>query len=247
MRPPDDDAARRMRAFWDAKARENATWYISSYQPYDAQDEAEFWRWGERLVERYLEESRIPFTGRERVLEIGCGIGRMTKPLAARFATVTGIDVSAEMVARARAALATIANVRIEVGTGVDLGGIPDASVDFVFSYIVFQHIPDPAITRRYIAEAARVLAPGGWFHFQVNDLPPERISAAARMRAWAGRVRRRLTPGARGPSDLESPAWRGSRFSFADARAACDAAGLEIVHTRGEGTQYLWITARRR
>ncbi len=240
------DLGRLMRAFWEAKAGENATWYISSYRDYDDQDEDEFWRWGGILTARFLDESGIPFTGRERVLEIGCGIGRMTKALAARFDQVVGLDISEAMVTRARAALADVPNVRLGVGTGVDLSGLEDDTFDFVFSYIVFQHIPDPGITRHYIHEAARVLKPGGWFHFQVNDLPEERPGVVARARALAGRIRRALVP-ARGPRGLHSPAWRGSRLRLDDALDACREAGFEVVRTRGQGTQYLWITARKK
>ena len=73
-----------MRSFWDAKARENATYYVSSYRPYDDQDPAEFWEWGEKLAERFLAESGIPFDGTETMLEIGCGVGRMTRYFAGR-------------------------------------------------------------------------------------------------------------------------------------------------------------------
>src|SRR5205085_1646624 len=96
-----------------------------------------------------------------------------------------------------------------------------------------------------YIREAARVLEPGGWFHFQVNDLPPATPTPLARLRAALGRARRRIT-GAPGPRGLDSPAWRGSRLRLADAVAACQAAGLTIERTHGAGTQYLWITARK-
>ncbi|HYM82300.1 MAG TPA: class I SAM-dependent methyltransferase [Candidatus Limnocylindria bacterium] len=249
-----EDPRRTMRDFWDAKARENAMYYISSYRPYDRQDADEFWGWGEKLTERYLAESGIPFTGRERVLEIGCGIGRMTRALAARFAAVVATDVSEEMVRQAREHLSGRPNVEVRIGSGVDLAEFPDASFDFVFSYLVFQHIPDPEVTRRYLREAARVLAPAGWFLFQINgetkDATAHRHGLVA-ARRWvargAGALRRALKSGARrGPTGLDSPAWRGSRLPLAEARATCEAAELEVVRTHGEGTQYLWIAARK-
>jgi SAM-dependent methyltransferase len=235
-----------MRGFWDRKARENAMYYISSYRPYDRQDPEEFWRWGETLTERYLAESGIPFTGRERVLEIGCGIGRMTRPLARRFAAVVGLDVSEEMVRQAREHLAGFAGVEIRLGSGDDLAGLDDASFDFVFSYLVLQHVPDADIARRYLREAGRVLKPGGWLHVQVNGEPlGGGPSLAARMRGAIGRVKAALAPHRGGPR-TDSPAWRGSRLPLPEARAACAAAGLEVVRTRGENTPVLWITARK-
>jgi ubiquinone/menaquinone biosynthesis C-methylase UbiE len=240
-----------MRTFWDEKARENATYYISSYRPYDAQDDAEFWRWGEILTARLLEESGIPFHGSERVLEIGCGIGRMTLPLARRFREVTGIDVSEEMVLRAEENLRQTPNARSRAGNGTDLSEFPDASFDFVFSYLVLQHVPAPEIVAGYLKEIGRVLAPGGWCHVQVNGesamATAANVGALDRVRGWAARALAAagLRP-TRGPRGLESPAWRGCRVPLAEARVFLDRAGLEWVRSSGEDTQYLWLTARR-
>ncbi len=261
-----DDPRRVMKEFWDEKAKENAMYYISSYRDYDDQDPEEFWRWGETLTERFLRESEIPFAGDERVLEIGCGIGRMTAALARRFREVEGIDVSEEMTRRARAALAGTPNARVSVANGADLAGFASGSFDFVFSYLVFQHIPDPEITKGYLREIGRVLREGGWMHVQVNgegDAPAAGGGRAAggasgesagapvraRLRRLGARAARALgiAGGRRGPSGLDCPAWRGSRLRLADVARVCGEASLEIVRTRGEGTQYLWVTARKR
>jgi SAM-dependent methyltransferase len=105
------------------------------------------------------------------------------------------------------------------VGNGVDLSAYPDASFDFVFSYIVFQHIPDVNVTLKYIREAGRVLRPGGSFYFQVNTLPP-----VGTLRATLGRLKRTLLGSTRsqrseavttGPRDLDHPAWPARVFSL--------------------------------
>jgi SAM-dependent methyltransferase len=240
-----------MREFWDEKARENATYYISSFRAYDDQDTEEFWAWGEKLTQQRLEESGIPFTGRERVLEIGCGIGRMTVPLARRFASVTGIDVSGEMVRRASEVLRPFPHAEARLGNGVDLSGLADGSFDFVFSYLVLQHIPDAAIVHRYLAEIGRVLAPSGWCHVQLNGEPRGGASlprtAAAALRTFGSRALRVLGgKRERGPRGLESPAWRGCRVPIEEAKLTLARAGLALERSSGEGTQYLWLTARR-
>jgi ubiquinone/menaquinone biosynthesis C-methylase UbiE len=239
-----------MRAFWDEKARENAMYYISSYRAYDQQDPAEFWKWGGILAEKFLVESGLQFTGQERMLEIGCGVGRMTKYFAGRFRHVTGLDVSEEMIRQARENLVACTNVRLDVGNGVDLSAYPDASFDFAFSYIVFQHIPDANVTLTYVREAGRVLRPGGSFYFQVNTLP--RIG---KLRATLGRLKRtvlglgRVSPSdavTDGPRGLDHPAWQGSRMTLPQVEVAAEAGGMRVERVLGAGTQYTWVLARR-
>jgi len=247
-----------MKTFWDSKARENARYYVSSFRPYDDQNWEEFWKSGEILAERFLAESGIHFTGAERVLEIGCGIGRMTRYFGRRFGEVYGIDVSPEMIAQARNNLSEYKNVSLHVGNGHDLEGFSDDFFDFVFSYITFQHIPKAHITQEYVQDAGRVLKPGAYFYFQVNNLPigiRYRLRLRSRVASMAHRFRQRAEldhsrscPAAcltgSGPTELDHPAWRGSRVSISQIRRACDSGGLKILEMNGQGTQYLWVKA---
>jgi len=238
------NARHTMRSFWDKKARENPMYYISSYRPYDQQDPQEFWKWGEKLAEQFLGESEIPFTGEERVLEIGCGMGRMTSLFARRFGHVTGVDVSEEMIALARENLRGVGNVSLDVGNGSDLSAYGDASFDFVFSYIVLQHIPDANITQYYIQEMGRVLHPGGFAYFQCNNM---KWTLRERMRL--GRLKGLFSKSrgevdADGPKDLDNPAWQGSRLTVRQIIEAAAAGGLDVIRLTGEGTQYLWVKA---
>ncbi len=161
-----------MRSFWDARAVENAPYYIHNLLDYDSPDLAEFWRSGEDNLRRTLEPFKRRILRTDRVLEIGCGIGRITRAIANQAAEVVGVDVSEEMVHRARKELADLTNVQILQGNGRDLGDLASSSFDVCYSFIVFQHIPDPDVTCNYIQEIGRVLRPGGWAVFQVSDQP---------------------------------------------------------------------------
>jgi len=240
-----------MQDFWDSKARENAMYYASSYRAYDDQDADEFWKWGRILAERFLEESGIQFTGEESILEIGCGIGRMTLYFAERFREVHGVDVPPEMLTQAKDNLKEFPNVALHLGNGHDLSDFADLSFDFVFSYITFQHIPDAAITSRYIEETGRVLREGGQFYFQVNNLPSDlrtKLGLGSKYRSLLRRLRLRgaRTAGSavNGPKDLDHPAWRGTRVSVGQVRRACQLGKLKVLSLDGEGTQYLWVRA---
>lgn len=233
----------RMRAFWDARARENAMFYIHSQLDYDEVDPAAFWASGRENLDRTLAPFGVEITPDDEVVEIGCGIGRMTRAIAERCAFVTGIDVAPEMVERGRRALADLDNVRLLLGNGRDLGFISDHSVDVVYSFIVFQHIPDPAITCRYIGEIGRILRPGGWTVFQVSQR-----HELHRREWWTGggwkdltrRVRRRGLP-----STLE-PEWLGSALGDEELHSALSEARLEVQGTIGGGTQFCVVHARR-
>ncbi len=97
------------------------------------------------------------------VVEIGCGVGRVGKALAAHVKSWTGCDASGAMVSHANRRLADIANARAIEISGHDLQPLADASVDVVYSTVVFMHL-DEWDRFRYIQEAMRILRPGGRF-----------------------------------------------------------------------------------
>jgi predicted TPR repeat methyltransferase len=98
------------------------------------------------------------------VLEIGCGIGRFVAALAPEVARVTGLDVSPGMIERARERCGGFENVTLEVSSGRDIAGLADASVDLVLAADVFPYLVQAGgdLAARHVAEAARVLKPGG-------------------------------------------------------------------------------------
>lgn len=208
--------AEQMRRDWDERAERDAHFYIAS-----ATTEAgAFWRSGEEELTALI-LSDVELQPDASTLEIGCGIGRLIRPLSKRSASVLGVDISPRMVAEARRACEDLENVRIAVTTGA-LPMVEDQTQDFVFSYIVFQHIPDTAAVDTYIREAARVLRAGGVFHFQVD-----------------GRVRRR--------DQYRPNTYEGITLDAAEVRQMVEAVGLEVVRQWGEDTHYLWTTARRK
>jgi SAM-dependent methyltransferase len=133
-------------------------------------------------IEGHLAEFGLP---RERrlALDFGCGVGRLTRALAARYAQVIGVDIAPSMLAQAQRLLATCDNVRFVENAAARLEFAADASVDLVYSVITLHHNP-PALQRAYIDEFLRVLAPGGVAVFQI---------ATGFSRDWRGFVYRTL------------------------------------------------------
>jgi SAM-dependent methyltransferase len=229
-----DETAAHMARFWDARARENANYFVDNRLDYNAGDDEAFWREGEATLERALALVGAELAPGDVVLDLGCGVGRLTRAAAGRCAHVHALDVSGEMLARARHNLAGVGNVSFHHGDGTSLAGLDDASVDAVVSLVVFQHIPDPAVTLGYVREIGRVLRPGGWAVFQVSDDP------AVHARPFA-RPRLRIALG-RAPKGQDDPAWRGSAVPFAALQRAVGGAGMTLAAHVGAGTQYLVV-----
>lgn len=112
--------------------------------------------WNEHLA-RYLFATRL--ARRKRVLDVGCGAGYGSMELASVAASVVGIDVSEEAVAYA-ADHYRRQNLRYEVGSALALPA-EDGSIDLLVAFEVIEHLE---AWPQFLAEAARVLAPGGQF-----------------------------------------------------------------------------------
>ncbi len=209
----------KMRADWDQRARENARHYVNTANT-DWTDE-EFFASGERTVaEEILTDMGNICQGKApssmRVLEIGCGAGRVTRALAKLFGEVHAVDVSGEMIRQAREALRGHPNAFVHQNNGQDLSVVPGQPFDFAFSSIVFQHIPSREIIENYVKEVNRLLRPGALFKFQVQ-----------------------------GDSTLVTQpddTWLGVPFSERQAVDMAYRCGFDPRYRHGAGGQYFWL-----
>ncbi len=113
----------------------------------------------------------IPTKPEWKILEIGCGVGRIIKPLREMFAQVDGVDISENMIQFAKQYLADgKQNGQVYVNNGSDLQELPSEHYDCVYSIIVFQHIRSISVVKSYFREILRVLKPSGYFRIQVYD-----------------------------------------------------------------------------
>jgi SAM-dependent methyltransferase len=238
----DERVTRGMRSYWDDRARENAAWYVDTSLAFDDPDMDRFWEQGERIVAIGVDDAPLQPADRGLAVEIGSGLGRNCRALATRFDRVVGLDISPEMVRRA-AELVPDPAVRFELVDGASMAPVGDGEADLVFSFTVFQHIPDARVIERYLHEAGRVLRAGGVLSFQWNNEQGHRRWAARR--AVLGFLQRSGLRPER--YRRHAPEFLGSRVPLARIEAALDAAGLELAGVRGAGTLYAWACARRR
>ncbi|MFM2126378.1 MAG: hypothetical protein RL328_2829 [Acidobacteriota bacterium] len=217
----DPDVSARMREDWNARAREDAGYYVAFGRR--DQDDAEFFATATQVINNLEKElKRVPAKERTqwKALEIGCGPGRLMRPMSRHFAEIHGIDVSDEMIARAKENLRETPNAFAHVGDGSRLTQFEDTSLDFIYSYAVFQHIPSRAVVLEYLAEIQRVLKPGGLARLQLNGLPLI--------------------------SDDQYTTWSGARFSSQELLEFTASRDIQVLAMEGAGTQYMWTTWRK-
>jgi SAM-dependent methyltransferase len=116
--------------------------------------------------------SRVPAFPHERnrALDFGCGVGRLTRAMSTRFHHCVGVDISEQMVAKARELNCDRDNCEFVVNTSEDLKLFPDGHFDFIYSTIVLQHLVHRSSILAYIREFCRLLNPGGLLIFQVPN-----------------------------------------------------------------------------
>jgi len=154
---------------WDAAAKQDAMRYIAGYGTWTKED---FFALGAKDAKNFTQNffTRMNFDPADKLmLDIGCGIGRMTRAFADMFSEAYGVDFSTELIKLAMEFNEDKPNLFFRTNNGIDLSIFDDNLFDFVFSWSVFMHITDVNIIESYIREIGRVLRPGGLFTFQVD------------------------------------------------------------------------------
>jgi SAM-dependent methyltransferase len=204
-------------------------------------DVGEFLATGEGFAQDLLDQcDELGLAGtRKRALDFGCGIGRVTAPLAARFTSALGLDVSESMVAEARRLHTGRPNCTFEVHRGDDLHQYPDGSFDLVLSVLVLQHLPSRSAMVGYLAEFVRVLRPGGALIVQLPSsvppaptLPPWTTREGLRKRGGSLLRRAGVSPGFLYQHLDWVPEMTMTAVSDEITRSTIASAGGRVVHT---------------
>ena len=166
---------------WDALGRIDPMWAVLTHEDRRDRgwDEEAFFATGRTEIAGVLDDlERLGMpVRRERCLDFGCGVGRLTQALAEHFARCDGVDIAPSMLEAARRLNRHGDRIAFHQNDTDDLSLFPSGSFDFVYSNIVLQHV-GPEAAKAYIREFVRALAPGGLALFQ---LPSENIRAELR------------------------------------------------------------------
>jgi SAM-dependent methyltransferase len=136
-------------------------------------DREEFFRTGVSEVDAVLRyvESIHPLIRKNHALDFGCGVGRVTQALSTHFERVIGVDIAPSMIEHARDYNRHGSRCEYLLNDKPDLCMFTDCQFDFIYSNMTLQHMP-PRLSKAYLVEFLRVLAPGGLLLFQL----PSRI-----------------------------------------------------------------------
>jgi ubiquinone/menaquinone biosynthesis C-methylase UbiE len=153
---------------WEGNAEADALWVILTDSKYYGRkwDLKEFFDTGQeeiQLIFRFMEQESIRSPSGS-FLDFGCGVGRNSKALRKRFEKGYGVDISEKMIKLART---YVPDVEFNVNQKDSLEQFKDNSIDFVYSHIVLQHIPNQ-FQKKYIDEFLRILSPGGLAVIQI-------------------------------------------------------------------------------
>jgi SAM-dependent methyltransferase len=245
-----------MRRDWDARARRDAFLYIASWR--SDWDEKAFFDSGEQdylsLVHPVFE--KLEFDPSDKSMaELGCGVGRMTRTFAKRFASVLAVDISAEMQARGREYLCDSSNIDWVLSDGERLAGIETSFVHFTFSYLVLQHMPNRQVVAGAIREMLRILKPGGAFLFQFNGSDRPTMNWKGRAGSYVldvlasvglTRISQKAAQLARIDPGMVGTTWRGAALTAEEISGVVHGAGGVPLGFLGEATPMAWCYGRK-
>ncbi len=190
------------------------------------------------------------------MLELGCGAGRMTAGFAKSFEHVYAFDISREMLSRAQQMHTEQRNILWMLSNGADLSCVASESMDFVFSYLVLQHLPEEALAMQYIREMLRVLRHGGVFLFQFNGGFEPTMNWRGRLAwevvdaLWAARLGMlsRTVASALGLDPaLAGKSWRGASLMAGSVTEGVHISNGVVREINGENTPMAWCCGIRR
>lgn len=167
---------------WEKFGRDEPYFGVLAHQKFTLkqinQNRDEFFSSGNGAVARIIGrcEDHFGHVLRRRVLDHGCGVGRLTFPLAEQFENVVALDVSPSMLAEAKANALQFGFSNVTFALADDELSNAVGTFDFVNSHMVLQHIP----VRRGLRVMSRMLDQlndGGSFHFHIS-IRTDRLSS---------------------------------------------------------------------
>jgi len=195
---------------------------------------------GREDLARGMSITGLPRHSGGTVVEIGCGMGRMSAALAEHFDRVVGLDIAPRMVEEARRRNGN-PRVEFQLIEGGELRPGALSECEAIVSYEVLYYLP-PADLARYFRDAFRLLKSGGRFVFHINMEPIRwktrlafllrRLMYSCGIKEWRG-----WSTGAGLRRYYHSEAW---------LRASLTEAGFVVDSVCGPSRRQTWVSAHK-
>jgi len=211
---------------WDILAKKNPNYYVFS-DDFISKDEEKYRRSGKDDFKKFILKDKelmslLEKSQEKTCLEFGCGNGRMTESLAENFSKVYAVDISKEMIKLAQKRLKGIENINYLVEDKGKSIGLDDKSIDFIFSYIVLQHLPSKKMVKDVLNEFYRILKNDGLAKIQIRGVHAH--GGLLRCFKW----------------------YYGVSFSKKKILDILKKTGFEVINTQGDGTKLFWLLIRK-
>lgn len=203
----------KQKQLWEELAKENFKYYINTGFGREITDD-QFKRSGQEDYKKLLVNDGLIWS-KDSLLDFGCGAGRITEFMAKDFKSIVGVDIAPTMIVHGKKRLEGIKNVKFLETDGINIP-LPENSIDFVFSYLVFQHIKDRNMVEGAFKEIYKVLKRGGVFKVLMrSDKQPD-------MSKW----------------------WSGVEYSKDASKVLYEKVGFKLIKTKNvdEHAYWLWL-----
>jgi len=203
---------------WNKLAEKNPRYYIVSKEGKDI-DVEKFRQIGLENYTNLIKKdlfllNKLGDCSTKNVLDIGCGIGRITRFFANDFKMVYGVDISEKMITQGKEYTADLQNVSLVATDGIHYP-FDDNFFDLVFSYIVFQHMSSVEVVEENLKEVFRVLKPN-------SGIAKIQLRGGAEPFKWHW--------------------FYGPSFSLGQATALVNKVGFRILKTEDESKKRFWL-----